>query len=51
MQAAERTLEKRAMLTLTGRDSQAFVDAILNAPKPGRVLRLAAAQYRKATAR
>jgi uncharacterized protein (DUF1778 family) len=45
--AAERTLEQRAMLVLTARETEAFVDAILNPPKPGRILRSAARRYRK----
>jgi uncharacterized protein (DUF1778 family) len=48
--AAERTLERRATLILTARETQAFVDAILNPPNPGPVLRRAARDYRKKTA-
>lgn len=46
-QAAERTIEQHFLLTLTARDSVTFVDAILKAPKPGKVLRRAVQHYRK----
>jgi uncharacterized protein (DUF1778 family) len=45
--AAERTIERRAGLVLTARESEAFVDALLHPPKPGPVLRRAARDYRK----
>ena len=45
--AAERTIEKRAILVLTARESEAFADAILNPPEPGSVLRKAAREYRR----
>ena len=45
--AAERTIEERAMLVLTARETAVFVDAILYPAKPGRVLRAAARQYKK----
>jgi uncharacterized protein (DUF1778 family) len=45
--AAERTIEERAMLLLTARETAVFVDAILNPAKPGRVLRAAARHYKK----
>ena len=45
--AAERTIEKRAILVLTARESQAFADAILNPPNPGPVLRKAFREYRR----
>lgn len=48
--AAERTIEKRAMLILTARETEAFANAILNPPAPGRVLRQAARAYRAKTA-
>jgi uncharacterized protein (DUF1778 family) len=44
--AAERTIEKRAILVLTARESEAFAEAILNPPEPGPVLRKAAREYR-----
>src|SRR5450755_2713722 len=45
--AAERTIEKRVILTLTARETDAFANAILNPPGPGPVLRKAAREYRK----
>jgi uncharacterized protein (DUF1778 family) len=48
--AAERTIEKRAMLILTARETEAFANAILNPPDPGGVLRQAARAYREKTA-
>ena len=45
--AAERTIERRAMLVLTTRESEAFSDAILNPAEPGRVLRKASREYLK----
>jgi uncharacterized protein (DUF1778 family) len=45
--AAERTIEKRAMLILSARETEAFVDAILNSAEPGAVLRAAARHYKK----
>lgn len=43
--AAERTIERRAMLILTARETEAFANAILNPPSPGPVLRHAAREY------
>ena len=45
--AAEQTIEKRAMLVLSARETEAFVDAILNPPDPGPVLRKAVREYRE----
>jgi uncharacterized protein (DUF1778 family) len=45
--AAERTIEKRAMLVLTVRETSAFANVILNPPGPGSVLRQGAREYRK----
>src|ERR1700680_4383588 len=45
--AAERTIEKRAMLILTARETEAFASAILKPPRPGSVLREAARKYRE----
>ena len=45
--AAERTIQERALLILTVRETQTFVNAILNPPEPGRVLRKAARQYKE----
>jgi uncharacterized protein (DUF1778 family) len=49
--AAERTIERRAMLTLTARETESFVEAILKPAKPGAVLRAAARRYRAALSR
>ena len=45
--AAERTIERRALLVLTARETEAFAIAILKPPHPGPVLRRAAREYRK----
>ncbi len=45
--AAAETIERRGMLILSARETQAFADAILNPAKPGPVLRNAAREYRK----
>jgi len=47
--AAEKTLEDRSMLVLTARETEAFVDAILNPPEPGPVLREAFRRYKRMT--
>jgi uncharacterized protein (DUF1778 family) len=44
--AAERTIQERAMLILSSRETEAFVDAILHPAEPGRVLRAAARHYK-----
>ena len=44
--AAQKTIEQRAMMTLSARDTAAFVDAILEPASPGPVLRAAARYYR-----
>ena len=49
--AAERTIQERAMLLLSARETEAFVAAILNAAEPGPVLRAAARHYKKSTGR
>src|SRR5437868_6962120 len=46
-EAAERTIATRAILMLTARDTETFVDAVLNPPRPGPVLRAAARRYKK----
>ena len=45
-QAAERTIEKRSLLILTARESEAFAAALLNPPEPGPVLRRGVREYR-----
>jgi uncharacterized protein (DUF1778 family) len=49
--AAERTIENRAMLVLTVRETEVFADAVLNPSSPGSVLRRAARDYRKKIAK
>src|SRR5258708_2735396 len=49
--AAERTIEERVMLILSARETEAFVDAILNPAEPGRVLRAAARHYKNSVGR
>jgi len=44
--AAERTIQERAMLILSARDTEAFVAAILEPAEPGPGLRTAARDYR-----
>ena len=48
--AAERTIEQRAMLILSARETEAFVDAFLNPAEPGPVLRAAGRRYRSVIA-
>lgn len=49
--AAERTIEERAMLILSARETEAFVDAILRPREPGPVLRTAARRYKNSLGR
>jgi uncharacterized protein (DUF1778 family) len=44
--AAERTIQERVMLILSARDTEVFVNAILNPAAPGPVLRAAARAYK-----
>jgi len=44
--AAERTIQDRAIMVLSARDTEAFVNAILNPPEPGPVLRAAARAHK-----
>lgn len=44
--AARRAIEEHEIVTLSVRDSQAFVEALLNPPEPGAGLREAAARYK-----
>lgn len=48
-EAAERTIQQRTMLILSARESETFVDALLNPREPGSVLRKAAEHYKKIT--
>jgi uncharacterized protein (DUF1778 family) len=45
--AAERTIQERAMLILTAREAETFIDALLAPPEPGPVLRAAARHYKE----
>jgi uncharacterized protein (DUF1778 family) len=45
--AAQQTIERRTILVLTARETEAFVDAILNPPDPSPVLRKAVRYYRE----
>lgn len=49
--AAGRTIEERAMLILSARGTEAFVDAVLRPAAPGPVLRAAARHYKNVTGR
>lgn len=49
--AAERTIEKRTILLLSARETEAFVDAILKPAQPGAVLRAAARHFKSAMGR
>jgi uncharacterized protein (DUF1778 family) len=49
--AAERTIQERAMLILSARETETFVNAILKPAEPGSVLRGAAQHYKDATGR
>ena len=49
--AAERTIQERVMLILSARETEAFVNAILNPAEPGRVLRTAAEHYKNSMTR
>ena len=49
--AAERTIQERAMMMLSARDTEAFVKAILNPPEPGPVLRAAARAHKNSVSR
>ena len=49
--AAERTLQDRTMLILRARETEAFVDAVLNPAAPGPVLRAAARHYKNVVGR
>ena len=47
--AAKRTIEERAVLFLSARETESFVDAILHPADPGPVLRAAARCYKNLT--
>jgi len=45
--AAEQTINRHEHAVLNSRESQAFVEALLNPPEPNQALRDAAAHYRR----
>ena len=49
--AAERTIQDRAILIASARETEMFVNALLNPREPGSVLRVAALHYKKTMAR
>jgi uncharacterized protein (DUF1778 family) len=49
--AAERTIQERAILIASARETEIFVDALLNPPKVRSVLRRAAQHYKESMAR
>lgn len=49
--AAERRLQDRAMLILSAKETESFVNVILNPPEPGAALLAATRQYKKAVRR
>ena len=49
--AAERTLQDRSMVILSARETEAFVNAVLNPAEPGPILRTAAQQYKNRAGR
>ena len=49
--AAARTIEERGMLMMSARETEPFVNAILNPADPGPVLRRAARHYKKSLGR
>lgn len=49
--AAERTIQERAILIASARETEIFVNALLNPPEPGSVLRRAAQHYKETMAR
>jgi len=49
--AAERAIEDHGILTLTAQDTRVFVEALLNPPDPGPVLRAGARHYKRTMSR
>lgn len=45
--AAEESIQTHGLMTLTERESRAFVDSLLNPPEPNRALRAAALHYQE----
>lgn len=46
-EAAKQTIQQHEMMTLSKRDQEAFVEALLNPPAPSNKLRAAAQHYKK----
>ncbi len=49
--SARRAIQERSLLTLSARETERFVNAILNPPEPGPGLRAAAQHYKKVMGR
>ena len=47
-EAARKTVKEHQIMSLTARDSEAFVKALLRPPAPSKKLKRAAARYKKA---
>jgi uncharacterized protein (DUF1778 family) len=47
LDAAKRAIQEHEMMTLSARDREVFVEALLNPPAPSDKLRTAAQRYRK----
>lgn len=50
-EAAVKTVEQHELLTLTAKDQQTFVEALMNPPAPNRALRAATKRYRRMVGR
>jgi uncharacterized protein (DUF1778 family) len=50
-EVAARTIREHEVLTVSGRDRQIFLDALLKPPAPGKRLRQAASRYNRASGR
>ncbi|HWR16169.1 MAG TPA: DUF1778 domain-containing protein [Terriglobales bacterium] len=50
-EAALKTVEEHALLTLTAHEQQVFVDTLLNPPAPNRALRMATERYDRMVSR
>jgi uncharacterized protein (DUF1778 family) len=46
-EAARKTVKEHQLMSLTARDTEAFVEALLRSPAPSKKLKLAAARYKK----
>lgn len=49
--AAERTIQERLIMTLSARETEKFLDSILNPAEPGPILRAAAKSYKNTIGR